>query len=121
MSTQSGLFFRGPSGPASDTPKPSTQAFRFPFVALRQTRRQVRYWGRTPTSAAATVIVERSAGRVETSGPRPDGIGRDLHRHFVSTRRTGSLRARIARRARRSVPFSLLVPPDRDVCPFGSC
>ena len=121
VSTQSGLFFRGPSGPASDTPKPSTQAFRFPFVALRQTRRQVRYWGRTPTSAAATVIVERSAGegwrRVARVRAGSSGIFTGT---FVSTRRTGSVRARIAG-GEGSVPFSLRVPPDRDVCPFGSC
>jgi hypothetical protein len=40
---------------------------------------------------------------------------------IVSTRRTGSLRARVAAGGEASVPFSLRVPPDRDVCPFGSC
>ena len=122
VSTQSGLFFRGASGPASDTAKPSTQAFRFPFVALRQTRRRVMYWGRTPTSAAANVIVERSVSggwrrlaRVRTGS---SGI---FTGSFASTRRTGTVRARVVAGGEASVPFSLRVPPDRDVCPFGSC
>lgn len=122
VSTQSGLFYRGASGPASDTVKPSTQAFRFPFVALRQTRRRVLYWGRTPTSAAATVVVERSVAggwkRVARVRAGSTGVFTGT---FTDTRRTGSVRARIAGGGERAIPFSLRVPRDREVCPFGSC
>ena len=121
-STQSGLFFRGPTGPASDAVKPSTQAFRFPFVALRQTRKRVLYWGRTPTSAAATVIVERSVAggwkRVARVRAAPTGI---FTGNLADTRRRGAYRARLAGAGELSVPFSLTVPPDRDLCPFGTC
>ena len=51
-----------------DRPKLALQAFRFPFVALRQ-RRKVRIWGRTPpSSTTTTVVIERSARRAVGAG-----------------------------------------------------
>jgi hypothetical protein len=118
---QSGLFHRGAAGVASDTPKPTLQAFRFPFVAFRNARGGVAFWGRIPDWRPVTVVVERSV----------PGGWRVLRR--VPTTRTGlfsgtlpragrrwTLRARIVR-GESSMPFSLVDQPDRELCPFGSC
>jgi hypothetical protein len=42
--TQSGLFF------VNGTPKPSLEAFRFPFVSSRASGKRVRIWGKAPVS-----------------------------------------------------------------------
>ena len=80
------------------------------------------YWGRTPTSAAATVVVERSVAggwkRVARVRAGSTGVFTGT---FTDTRLTGSVRARIAGGGERAIPFSLRVPRDREVCPFGSC
>ena len=47
---QSGLWFRGGDALASDRPKRSLTAFRFPFVAFRS-RNGVSIWGRAPGGA----------------------------------------------------------------------
>jgi hypothetical protein len=44
--------------------KPSAQAFRFPFVALRQTHRSVLVWGKAPVGGA--VQIERKVGATWT-------------------------------------------------------
>ena len=49
-----GLFF------ADDTPKPAAQAFRFPFVTERQSRKRVRAWGKSPQ--AGELVIERHKG-----------------------------------------------------------
>jgi hypothetical protein len=57
---QSGLF--GYSTDIATAPaKGSTVAFRFPFVAFREAKKN-RVWGRTPTSKPATVAVQRRRG-----------------------------------------------------------
>jgi hypothetical protein len=118
---QSGLFNRGPGGIDTDTPKPSLQAFRFPFVAFRNARGRVSMWGRTPDRRRATVVVEREVpggwrvvARLRTT--RTGMFTGTLPR----SGRNWSLRARIGR-GERSLPFSLVDQPDRDFCPFGSC
>ena len=120
-STQSGLYFAGTDGVASDRPKPSLRAFRFPFVAFRETGGIV-FWGRTPTSAAATVVVERStrAGWRRVARLRASRAG-IFEGRIADPGGMPLLRARIESAGERSVPFSLRVPPDHDVCPFGSC
>lgn len=118
-SYQSGLYFRG-SAPARDRPKPALAAFRFPFVAFRESR-GLSLWGRTPTSKAATVYIERKPPgggwrRVATLKADRFGIFKSLlplqttKRDFIRARQAGG---RIA------VPFSLTRPPDRQVRPFG--
>ena len=47
--TGAGLFF------TSGQPKPSSIAFRFPFVAVRGGRRMTILWGRAPTRGAVTI------------------------------------------------------------------
>ena len=118
---QSGLFFRGEAGVASDKPKPTLQAFRFPFVAFRSARGRVTFWGRTPDRRRATVVVERAVpggwrvlARVRTTRT---GMFTGM---LPRSQRTWSVRARIGR-GERSLPFSLVDQPDRELCPFGSC
>jgi hypothetical protein len=114
---QSGLYFRGATL-EQDRPKLSHQAFRFPFVAFRQPRQRVLVWGRTPTSRAGTVVVERSFrggwARVGVVRANRNGIFRAHVRDPVN----GSMRARFGNE--RSVPFSLRQPPDRFFRPFGT-
>ena len=117
---QSGLFYRGAKGISSDRPKPALRAFRFPFVAFAQRNtKTITYWGRTPASARATVVIERTEGG---GGWRRVGVARagsfGIFRGSIRSRGlTGYLRARIGNEM--SQPFSLAVPPDRPVTPFG--
>ncbi len=122
VSTQSGLFFRGDRGPASDRPKLTMQAFRFPVVAFRERDGRILFWGRTPTSAAANVVVERSVpGGWQTATRIRASSSGVFQGRLRGAGRFASVRARLVTGGEHSVPFSLRVPPDMDVCPFGSC
>jgi len=118
--TQSGLYFRGATL-AQDKPKPALTAFRFPFVAYLQ-KRGTFVWGRTPLGKAGRVAIYQSThGRwrqVSSLSANRYGIftGR------VSGGRTGYLRAQLAagaKKASRSLSFSLKRPADRVIRPFG--
>ena len=120
---QSGLYFSGPSGIASDRPKLALKAFRFPFVAFRQPGDTVTFWGRSPAGRAAVVVELKKAGPgpwrlVDTLRPNEYGI---FSSRFSSTARVGYLRARVVGGPDVALPFSLVVPPDRRVCPWGTC
>jgi hypothetical protein len=118
---QSGFYFRGADGIASDKPKPSLRAFRFPFVAFRQQGGGIRYWGRTPASVNKRVVVEQAqASRWRRLvSPKVDRFG--IFQGRVSNARgNGPLRARLVDRSDRSQPFSLEVPEDFRFCPWGS-
>lgn len=113
---QSGLYFRGATVSA-DKPKSTLTAFRFPFVALPGAGGTL-VWGRTPTSTAAAVRIERQDGaawRLVTV------VQADAHgifdRVLPLAARTGSLRARVGPAA--SIPFGLAPVPDRRISPFG--
>jgi hypothetical protein len=116
---QAGLYFRGATL-AQDRPKPSLQAFRFPFVAFPQhAQKRVYVWGRTPQGRQARVLVEQQfqggwkrLGIVQTNR---NGI---FQARFA-THRTGFVRARTVDRAERAAPFSLAHVPDRRFNPFG--
>jgi hypothetical protein len=114
---QSGLYLRGPSGMASDRAKPALTAFRFPFVAYARSGR-ISYWGRTPTSRAATVVVEQRVGRAwhRVASTRAGAAG--IFFGSVRSSAGGALRARAV--AESSLAFSLVVPRDRAVTPFGT-
>ncbi len=118
QTVQSGLFFRCKAGESCDRPKPSLQAFRFPFVAFKS-RGRVLVWGRTPHGRPARVRVERSSGgkwkRIATLRTNRYGI---FSRRLRTSRR-GKLIARLADGSETSVPFSLKRPPDRKINPFG--
>jgi hypothetical protein len=117
---QSGLYFRGTSL-ASSRPKPAMTAFRFPFVAFRQSG-GVLLWGRTPTGNPGTVGIELSTkhgwkkvGKLQANRL---GIFSKVLRIRVSS--TASMRANFATPVTvRSFPFPLKPPPDRFVQPFG--
>lgn len=116
-SYQSGLYFHGPPfTPASR--KPTWTAFRFPFVAYERPG-GVFIWGRTPSSSARVVRIERRRG----GGWQGIGIIRaDSHGIFsarlnVGVTATDWLRA--ATGSETSLPFSLTQPPDRYFDPFG--
>lgn len=119
---QAGLYFRGSSGIKSDTPKMALTAFRFPFVAFRQqAKKSVMYWGRSPAGRSAVIVEQKQQGAwriVETL--RPNGYGIFKGRH-ASAATSGFLRARLANGKDSALPFSLVVPPDRPVCPWGTC
>ena len=116
---QSGLYFRGATL-AQDTPKPALAAFRFPFVAFRE-QGKIAVWGRTPRGKPGSVVVEQGANSAWT----PIGtLQTDRAGIFEATLEgTGGpyVRARLVGRAPAytALPFSLKVPPDRHVNPFG--
>ncbi len=116
----SGLFNRCANGPACDTPKPALQAFRFPFVAYADNRGRVSIWGRTPTGVRRTVRIEQKVGGgyVKIATVKADGYGIIQRQLSLPRGRRGALRARTSGGA--SPPFSLKVPPERPVEPFGT-
>jgi hypothetical protein len=118
---QSGLYMRGASGIASDKPKPALRAFRFPFVAFRETNRSVTYWGRTPTSTRKAVVVEQKRGArwMRVAMPRVDRYG-ILQGRVAGPQGSGALRARLVDGSDVSLPFGLKVPKDFRFCPWGS-
>ena len=119
---QSGLYFRGEDGISSDTPKLALTAFRFPFVAFREpAKRSVMFWGRSPAKRAPVVVEQKTGGSwrlVDTLRPNRYGIFAGV---FPSRARTGFLRARLANGKDAALPFSLVVPPDRPGCTWGTC
>jgi hypothetical protein len=118
---QSGLYFRGSAGVESDRPKLALSAFRFPFVAFREPKTgSVRYWGRSPYGGAAVIVEQRTRSWRTTTRTRSNRHGIFSGR-FRSTAKTGFVRARLVDREEASVPFSLVVPPDRPGCVWGTC
>jgi len=118
---QSGLYYRGANGIASDKPKPALRAFRFPFVAFKQKNGAITYWGRTPLGKKQALVVEQKQGsrwaRLVT--PTVDRYG-IFQGRVTNAKGTGSLRARLVSRSDVSLPFSLTVPADFRFCPWGS-
>ena len=118
-SYQSGLYFRGAT-PARDRPKPALAAFRFPFVAFRESA-GLSVWGRTPTSKAGVVHIERRSpggGWRRIATLRADRFGIFRSTLSVATSPRDYVRARFADRPA-AVPFSLTRPPDLQVNAFG--
>jgi hypothetical protein len=115
---QSGLYFRG-SSIRADRPKPSLQAFRFPFVAFKAGRNKVLFWGRTPAGRRARVIVEQSSpgGWKLLAAVSTDRYG--IFKRVVRARPKGALRAHIAGSPVAARPFSLRRVPDHFYNPFG--
>lgn len=116
---QSGLYFHA-AHYSSLRPKPSLQAFRFPFVALRG-QGGLLVWGRTPPGSTGRVAIQLDRGsgyrRIAILAPDRHGI---FSARLPIDADTGFARAELLAGGERSVPFSLVVPPDRFVYPFGS-
>jgi hypothetical protein len=97
--------------------KRSKQAYRFPVVALTRTG-GIYVWGRTPTTAPGSVVVEVKSGRSwRRLGTLRAGSGGIFQKTYRTPTRRGYVRARFAGEA--SVPFSLTYVRDRFVNPFG--
>jgi hypothetical protein len=98
-------------------PKRALTAFRFPVVALPQSR-GILVWGRTPTSSAGRVVLEISVrGRWRPLGSLTANSAGIFTRTYRTPIRKGHVRARFARQT--SLPFSLTPVRDRYVNPFG--
>lgn len=118
---QSGLYLRGSAGVESDRPKLALRAFRFPFVAFRQPKTGfVRFWGRSPHEGAAVIVEQRATNWRVVTRTRSNKYGIFFGR-FRSTADSGSVRARLVGGKESSLPFSLVVPPDRPGCVWGTC
>jgi hypothetical protein len=114
---QSGLYYCGVpgleddatcygAGLAGDHAKLSLTAFRFPFVAIRESRR-LRFWGRTPNSLPGVVAIERrtSSGWKTWTTVNANGSGL-FGRLQRSSLTRGTFRAKLID-GTTSVPFSL--------------
>jgi hypothetical protein len=114
---QQGLYLKGPT-PDQDQPKPALQAFRFPTVALPSPS-GVAVWGRTPTSSAGRVILERRlrGGWRRLAVVRANRYG--IFQRAFKIRPGGYIRAR-ASSGELSLPFAVRKTRDRRVCPFGT-
>ena len=119
---QAGLYFRGEDGVASDKPKMALTAFRFPFVAFRQpAKKSVMYWGRSPAGRSAVIVEQKRQGAwriVETLRPNRYGIFKGRRASAATTR---VLSRTVGEWQGLRASFSLVVPPDRPVCPWGTC
>jgi hypothetical protein len=114
---QSGLYFHSASLRTA-RPKLSLEAFRFPFVALREGD-LILVWGRTPGGKRGRVIIEQEgAGWTRVGALAADRYG--IFSGRLLPPGDGDLRARLVGEGSASVPFSLTVPPDRLFNPFGS-
>jgi len=117
---QSGLYInRGAI--ANDEAKPALAAFRFPFVAYKRGI-GISYWGRTPTGTRLRLAIEQNS----RSGWRRLAVIQSnrygIFRGTIERRRGNSaVRVRVLEGGEASLGFSLARPPDRRICPFGSC
>jgi hypothetical protein len=122
---QSGLYYGGASI-SSDRAKPILRAFRFPFVATPKIVKKksiVQLWGRTPTSSAGSVVIERKSGnrwkRVKTLRANRYGI---FNASIPKPAKTSILRARLANGKDQSAAFSLTEPKKQWTgCVWGLC
>jgi hypothetical protein len=118
---KSGLYFHAPSLSRAK-PKPVLTAFRFPFVAYLQGS-TVSVWGRDATSTKTRVTIQlrhgmigswRAAGYVFANG---NGIFRAMLR--LKATQSDWLRA-VAAGSGKSLAFSLTVPHDPHIGPWGN-
>jgi hypothetical protein len=114
---QSGFYFRGAT-PAADTPKPSLQAFRFPFVAYPAVD-GVRFWGRTPSGRQASVVIQQQfqGGWADLGTFASDQHG--IVQGRVAGHAVGNVRARTVDLGELSAAFSPRPEHDQAFVPFG--
>jgi hypothetical protein len=124
---QSGLYYASPDGIASDRAKPALRSFSFPFVALPQKvkgKNTVFVWGRTPTSKAATVYIERkTAGKWKRAKKiKANRYGIFKLRIKTMPKKTTQMRAHLAGGSTLSNSFALKAPKKGwKNCVFGTC
>jgi len=83
---QSGIYYR------DGQEKPARQAFRFPFVAVRERRGVVRVWGRSPV--AGKIVIERQTRSGWRALRTLRGAARGTFQALVRVAGTATLRAR---------------------------
>jgi hypothetical protein len=115
---ESGLYRRCTRGLACDKAKRALSAFRFPFVAFRSRAGRARVWGRTPGGVRARVTVEQATGRGWRRLARISTNQHGIFRRKLRLRNSSPLRARLPN-GPKALPFSLHVPRDRTINPFG--
>lgn len=113
---QSGLFFRTTERYGDEKAKPVLGVVRFPFVAL-PARRGATVWGRTPTSAAGTVVIERLSAKKWTRVAKVTAGRYGIFRRTLAGNRGALLRARLG--SQTAVPFRVERTADHQVLPFG--
>jgi len=119
---QSGLYFHA-SSLENARAKPSLTAFRFPFVAYLGKRGSVSLWGRDATSDRERVTIQRRHGK----------SGRWRTVALVSSNANGIFQAKLKLKATKkdwlraiapgsgkSLAFSLTVPHDPHIGPWGN-
>lgn len=112
-------FYSDATALANDEPRPTLQAFTFPFVAYRSGD-GIFYWGRTPAGRQATVAVDQADG---TGGwtvlgqLTADSAG--IFQGRFATTSMEPVRARTVDLGELSLPFSLRRVPDRFFKSFG--
>ncbi|HSC21357.1 MAG TPA: hypothetical protein VLC07_06475 [Solirubrobacterales bacterium] len=116
---QTGLYFWAPNA-AGEQPKEILQAFRFPFVAIRQGK-GLKIWGRTPTSRGGRVKIQalREGRWTKLAAARANGAG--VFQLFLKSaygkNRKGSIRALFG--AESSPGFPMRRVGDFPQAPFG--
>jgi hypothetical protein len=123
---QSGLYYAGPHGISTDKAKPILRAFRFPFVALPRTangKTTVLLWGRTPTSSAGSVLIERKSGSAWKRAKRLRANRYGIFKISIPIpANTVYFRARLANGSDQSAAFSLNAPTKPwQGCVWGTC
>jgi Cellulase (glycosyl hydrolase family 5) len=118
---QSGLYFHS-SSLTSARSKPVRTAFRFPFVAYLG-KSTVRVWGRDATSAKVRVTIQLRHGK-SGSWRTADYVVANSNGIFRATLKLRAtkkdwLRA-VASGSGKSLPFSLTVPHDPHIGPWGN-
>jgi hypothetical protein len=117
---QSGLYFRSTKGIADDRPKPTLEAFRFPFVAFREPGKHASVWGRTPPRSPRVVTIQEASKQGWRTIAHLHANGSGIFSGQVAvTNVNGKLRAQLANGRETSLPFGLVPVPDRRVSPFG--
>jgi hypothetical protein len=117
---QSGLYFRSTKGIADDRPKPTLEAFRFPFVAFREPGKHASVWGRTPPRSPRVVTIQEASKQGWRTIAHLHANGSGIFSGQVAvTNVNGKLRAQLADGRETSLPFGLVPVPDRRVSPFG--
>ena len=113
---QSGLFFNAPTI-GSAKPKPFVEAFRLPFVALRRGT-GVYVWAHTPLGKPARVTIQQTfrGGWKKVGVLRTDRFG--IVQSVLRAKPLGQFRA-VLGSGEKSLAFSMRVPRDRYVSPFG--
>lgn len=116
---ESGFYFWNPDV-AAQQPKPTINAFRFPFVALRQGK-GLMVWGRTPAGEGGKVRIEAQRGggwkTLRTLRASTQGMFSAVLGTSYGADKKGSVRASSG--GERSVPFPMNPVGDHQVNPFG--